>query len=281
MKGPASTLKLTHAQIFVREADVQHDELSHRWLDRTLQYYRGGVDLFCLPRAGCGLNQFGRWPPTVGDITVRVLRFPGDYDPLWWAAYASFTAQASDLVADLGESLPGRFALFGHGSSALVAYEAAAELARRGMTAPVRLIVSGSRPPQHARVAGPLPSDSALEEAALVACLEIGGNPLPSLVEASARALRAEAIASRAYEAPAPTWLSCPITAISWAQDSSADQAAMAAWAECGATTFVTLDGSRYRYAQAPPELLKIIAFPDSFGPEPAGGMIRPGEAEG
>lgn len=243
---------------------MEREWLADRWLTRALD--RGaGVDLLCLPRAGFGLNQFGRWPRAAGGYEIRALRFPGDHDPLWWPAHASFAAQAADLVDDLEVSLSGRFALFGHGSSALVAYEVAAELDRRGMAAPARLIVSGSEPPQHACARGPLPPDDLLEEEALMACLEIGGNPLPSLVELAVCALRAEALARQAYAVTEPARLGCPITALSWSHDVSAGPAAMAGWSQCGATTFATLEGSRYRYAQAPAELLAAIPAP---GPE-------------
>jgi len=219
----------------------------------------GGTDLFCLPFLSYGSAEFSRWPRLAGDVRICPLRCPADRDPGWWLERDTFQAQAADLVDDLGSSLPERFALFGHSDSALLAYEVMVALARLGMTAPVRLIVSASPAPQDAWISAPIPTEDELTEQALIACLNIGSTPLPSMLELSTRALRAQATARRKYKTSAPKRLGCPITAITWAGASEASRLPMFGWSECGSTTFVTLDGAEFRYTQAPPSLLRII----------------------
>jgi surfactin synthase thioesterase subunit len=230
-----------------------------RWLVGPAEVHRG-AEVLCLPHLSNHSAEFDRWPRATGNgVRISVLHCPADCDQEWWHDHATFPAQAADLIDDLRCALPERFAFFGHGDAALLAYEAAVELERRRMPAPAQLIVSGSPAPQDAWVSTPMPSDEDFAAQAVMALLEVGGSPLPSLVKVCARALRAQAVARRAYRVKHARRLSCPITAIGWSGAEECDVRSMSGWAECGDTTLVSAEGPPHRYAQAPPHLMRVI----------------------
>jgi medium-chain acyl-[acyl-carrier-protein] hydrolase len=221
----------------------------------------GVAPLFCVPSAGNGELQFERWPDVVGAWRPCPLRPPTYAAFSGFAAHPGFPDQAADIVSALADVLVGRFALFGHGGAALLAYEMAVELERRGEEAPSALIVSGCPAPQHARAGHENTADETddgMTERVLAAVLATHGNPLPAVVAAGVRALRAEAAALHAYDVPAPAKLRTPITVVRWSEQGHA-AAEYEDWAACGDAELVTLPGAELRYATDPADLLDLI----------------------
>lgn len=240
--------------------------MTHRWLAPLdgwpvrWESGRHSTKVLCLAPAGDSPVPFAHWPSEVHGVELWALQFPGHREPSWWTRHPTIAAQAVDLVAELLDRGIEGFGLFGHGSAALIVYEAAAHLARCGATEPSRLFLSGCPAPHLARRHSPLPDSDALLERALAACLEAGGNPLPSLLEATERAMRAEAVALRAYEPPPSRWLATPMDAVSWDLAPAADRAAMAGWADFGPAEAVSLHGSQTTYIEGPDALFKLFA---------------------
>lgn len=178
--------------------------------------------------------------------------------------------RAAELVSRLADHWVQDFALFGHESAALLGYEMAIELVRRGMRVPSRLFVSGCLPPQEipSSVGLPLvePTDDELAERVLSAVVATGANPLPSVVAAGVRALRADAAMLRDYQIFEPTRLCCPLTTIWWSEQGIAP-GALAGWSACGSAELVRLNGSRLSYATEPAELVSMIAARPVTGP--------------
>lgn len=152
------------------------------------------------------------------------------------------------------------YALFGHGSAALVAYEAVLELERRGAMCPSRLVVSGCPAPHRLRTVAPPPDEDRIAQATLTACLEDGGIPLPSGLESSIRASVAEARAVRAYRARPPTRIGTPITAIAWSHDEEAVRAATVDWVDYGTADFEFMAGTMPPSLTNPLPLAHLIA---------------------
>jgi medium-chain acyl-[acyl-carrier-protein] hydrolase len=256
------------------------------WLDHRTDTPRAGTAaLICIPSAGNGDLQFDRWPDTVG--LWCVVRAPaagglgGEAPGTSSAASAppapsGLPERAAELVAELMRRGVEKFALFGHESAALLGYQVAVELDRRGAPAPLRLFVSGCPAPQYlSRYAGEAhaePTDDELTERVLATAVAMGGNPLPSIVAAGVRALRAELAALRGYRMPRPAPLRCPLTAIRWL-DQGIEPEALAGWSAYGDTDLVQLPGSRLSYATEPADLLRIIG-----DRAPAGDILRPAE---
>lgn len=220
------------------------------------------VPLFCLPSAGNGDLQFDRWPDMIGQWHTCRIRLPDER-----CDAVDFPSLAAQLVSALTDVLVDRFALFGHESAALLVYEMAVELDRRGMTPPLRLFVSGSPAPQCAQ-AGVGESDDELTERVLAAVVATHGNPLPTVVAAGVRAARADVAALHEYKVTTPVELRSPITAIGWSAQDVATTA-LAGWAECGDVELVRLFGARLSYATDPAELVRIMARTDAGRPGP------------
>jgi surfactin synthase thioesterase subunit len=231
----------------------------HRWLSYHLEQH-GDIQLLCVPQLINSLAEFGRWPRILGNIRISILHYPAERDTGWWHDRPTFQAQAADLIDDIGGSLPGRFAFFGHGDAALLSYEAALELARRKMPPPVRLIVSASPAPQDSWASSTMPSEDELTERALSTTVYLGSNPLPSIIAGNERALLAHATARMGYRVPASKRLECPVTAICWSDAEGAGLRTILGWRECADTTFVTLPGRELSYTGATPDLLAVIA---------------------
>jgi medium-chain acyl-[acyl-carrier-protein] hydrolase len=228
----------------------------------------GTVPLFCLPSAGNGDLQFDRWPDAIGRWRTCPLwlldEVPGD----GLDSHSGIPDRAADLVSALTDVLVDRFALFGHESAALLVYEMAVELDRRGMTPPSRLFVSGSPAPQHAHpdcVSDDEDTDDELTEKVLAAVVATHGNPLPAVVAAGVRALRADLAALHEYKVSAPVRLHSPITAVDWTEQ-AVDATALAGWTECGDAELVRLLGARLRYATHPADLVRVIRSHQATG---------------
>ncbi|SCF29044.1 Surfactin synthase thioesterase subunit [Micromonospora matsumotoense] len=242
------------------------------WNPRTDTPHADTTTLICMPSAGNGDLQFDRWPATVGPWCV--VRTPTMGGPGGEAvatasagpappAPAGLPERAAELVADLMRRGIERFALFGHESAALLGYQVAVELNRRGAPAPLRLFVSGCPAPHYLRryagAAHTEPTDDELTERVLATTMAMGGNPMPWVVATGVRALRAELATLRAYRIPRPTPLRCPLTAIRWLDQDIAPEA-LAGWSAYGDTELVQLHGSRLSYATEPADLLRVIS---------------------
>ena len=251
-----------------------------RWLTRRPSAWAQTV-LYCVPTAGFGPDQYLGWPASARGIEVCPLRFPGDEEPSWWDKNPGLADRAADLAAELADAMrarsgptgdpyadrcsprrprgPQRYALFAHGASALIAYEAVAELERLGGPAPCRLFVSGCPAPHRARVDAAPPDERTMERAVLAACVETGGVPLASRLEASMRAASAEAKALAVYHPSAPTLSATPVTAIGWPRCPGSGYESMADWSDCASADFEALDGGEYEYVVNPAALLEAL----------------------
>src|SRR5947209_1163476 len=106
------------------------------------------VRLVCLPFAGGGASTFRIWPNHL-PLTVEVcaVQPPGRETRFSEPAFRWLPAYVSGLADVLGQ-LPGLpLAVYGHSMGALVGFELARELRRRGRSQPARLIVGGRAAP--------------------------------------------------------------------------------------------------------------------------------------
>lgn len=147
-----------------------------RWLAYREVNPRARLRLFCFPYAGGGASAYRGWaaalPP---DVEVCPVQLPGRESRLREPAFD----RPAPLIAALAEELQPHFGLpfafFGHSMGAMLSFELARELRRRGQPLPLHLFASGRRAPQ-------VPAREAdihdLPEAEFVAKLrELNGTP--------------------------------------------------------------------------------------------------------
>jgi medium-chain acyl-[acyl-carrier-protein] hydrolase len=127
------------------------------------------------------------------------------------------------------------YALFGHSMGALISFELARELRRRGFAAPRRLFLSGRGAPHVPSRKTPifnLPEESFIAEVK-----KFNGTPNelfdhPEVMELLLPALRADLEMLDTYEYRPEQRLSCPISAYGALQDTDAPVESLRAWEE-------------------------------------------------
>lgn len=110
---------------------------------------RAALRLYCFPYAGAGHTVFQHWRAQLpGDIELALIKLPG--------RGARFSEPQADSLDELAEALAGaiaevgegldHFAFFGHSMGALLAFETARALLKRGLS-PTALLVSARTAP--------------------------------------------------------------------------------------------------------------------------------------
>jgi medium-chain acyl-[acyl-carrier-protein] hydrolase len=138
------------------------------WILRTRTRPTARLRLFCLPYAGGAASAYRGWVETLpSDVDVCPVQLPGRGSRFREAPFR----RVADLVPALAEGLVPLldlpFAIFGHSMGAVVAFELARELRRRGARAPVLLGLSGHQAPRRPDAKPPfshLPDAEFLEE---------------------------------------------------------------------------------------------------------------------
>jgi surfactin synthase thioesterase subunit len=223
---------------------------------------RAKTRLFCIPYSGCGASMYRQWPRFLDDGTeICAVQLPGRENRLRERPHATYEAMADDLAEALKPYLDRPYGLFGHCGSALGAYETAVRIVERGQPGPARLFVSSQVAPQDGpcgRFLG-MTDEELLDELGRLV-VELGGNPVRSLLELSLDVLRADIEANKLYHVAEPARLHCPITVIGWRQDVEVPHTTIGGWSVCGDTTEVLLDGEHYTFTGAPEPLRRILA---------------------
>ena len=229
--------------------------------------------LYCLPYSGTGASSFRHWPQRLGPVEVCPLQPPGRENRIGQPAHEHVEAWVTDAADGLAEHLDRPYALFGHCTGALLAHALAVRLQVRNVRPPGRLFVSSCRvphwppscryrPPQPGLtgVYHPSMSDEQFADEVRRIALVLGGdNLLPELVPLAVRVLRADVEMCFRYAPPNPEPLRCPITAISWRDDSDVGVDDMRAWDRYGTVRHHLLDGDKLTYLTAPPAMLDVL----------------------
>ncbi|WP_159718318.1 thioesterase II family protein [Geminicoccus flavidas] len=122
--------------------------MSGTWCSVPVRRPAASHRLYCLPHAGGGASMFvplaARLPEPV---ELRAVLLPGRESRFRERPYDRMTALVTALADALAPELAPSYSLFGHSMGALVAFELARELRRRGLALPDALIASGRRAP--------------------------------------------------------------------------------------------------------------------------------------
>ncbi|MEV0455762.1 thioesterase II family protein [Catellatospora methionotrophica] len=189
--------------------------------------------LLCFPFAGGGAGFFGAWrrlgSPHADVIGVQL---PGRESRLREAPVSNVAdAVAAVLPAVQAETAkPGRLALFGHSSGAILAFEVARRLDAIDPGRLAHLFVSGTTAPWQPRPgrATGLPDDEFIATVQGIAGFSHGALNEPRLRDLLLPALRADIQMHEDYRTPVGTSVSVPVTALRGQDDAlvTADEAA-------------------------------------------------------
>lgn len=106
------------------------------------------LTLFCFHYSGGSALVFRGWPARLpAAVEVQSAQLPGHGSRMNEEPLTGVEPIARGLADAIGPLLSRPFAFFGHSMGALVAFELARELRRRGAPPPARLFLSGHQPP--------------------------------------------------------------------------------------------------------------------------------------
>lgn len=192
--------------------------------------------ILCFPYAGGDTPIFAPWadelPP---ELEVLPVQLPGRGRRALEPAYAELGPLLGALAGGLAPAFDGPFALFGHSMGALVAFELARELRRRGRPQPSHLLVAGRPAPQLPRRYAPLshlPDGEFLEEL----YRRYGYAPpedddgLDVLLDVMLPTIRRDVAVSDGYVYADEPPLDCPITAFGGLDDTTVTRDELDAW---------------------------------------------------
>src|SRR5689334_14765630 len=109
------------------------------WFETGRGNTRAPCRLFCIPHVGGTAAAFRGWANALPDMEVRPVQVPGREKRLREKPFS----QLLPLVQAMAEALPcdKPFAVFGHSMGALLTFELARELRRKGRPGPFHLFL--------------------------------------------------------------------------------------------------------------------------------------------
>lgn len=213
------------------------------WIVRGRRPAAPAVRLFCLPYAAGGASTYAPWLTSFsGEVDVCPVELPGRQTRSRDSAFS----RVGPLVDAIATGLAGEFgipyALFGHSMGALVAFELARELRRRGVAGPSVLFVSGGRAPQLPREHSPVHDQP--DGVVLAKLRSLGALPAeicdePELVELLMPTIRADLTLCETYEYRPEPPLACPIVAFAGDDDREVPPARVDPWREQTSSGFL------------------------------------------
>lgn len=224
------------------------------------------VRLLCLPHAGAGATVYRAWgaglPAEVGLCPVQP---PGREKRRGERLLTTVEEIVGPLATDVLASVRVPYAVFGHSTGALCAFELIRRIRRLGGPPPSHLFVSGRRAPQmpmtRTRLTGLSPGELA------TVLRRLGGTPEAVLSDHGMLAMIAPLLAADfsvnedyAYR-PEPR-LAVPITAFAATQDAGGDVTQMAAWKDQTSASFGlrTLAGGHFAVFDRAAQVCEQIA---------------------
>lgn len=206
-----------------------------KWLLRFPAAPHPQVRLFCLPPAGGGTTLFRDWRQELdASVELILVQLPGRETRLDEPPIRDREALVERLGRLLLPEIERPFALFGHSFGALLAFELARLLRRRGWGKPAHLFFSARRAPHVLRNGSQL---AHLPDKRLLAAVQrrYGGIPpeiarQPEWMSMILPALRADIAIDESYRYTDEPPLDCPVTVFGGSGDSTLSRAALEAW---------------------------------------------------
>ncbi len=204
------------------------------WIPRRHPNPKARLRLFCFPYAGGGASIYRTWQESLPlEVDVCPVQLPGRESRLREAPFDRLTPLVRALAEALRPHMDLPFAFFGYSNGALIGFELARELRRRGARGPEHLFAAACPAPHLPDKDPPihdLPDDQLIAEIG-----RLNGTPdevlqNEQLMQLLIPLLRADAAIHETYvhleEAP----LDVPVTAVGGTDDPKADRTEMEAW---------------------------------------------------
>ncbi|MFF8382611.1 thioesterase II family protein [Streptomyces kanasensis] len=235
-----------------------------RWLASRRESTEAVANVYVFAHAGGSVGEYLMWADDLTDLRVRGVRLPGRSARLAEPPYHRLEPLVEDLTAQVSFTGPSVF--LGHSFGALVAYETARALHRKGREGPGHLILSSCPPPhvigtgrREAPLAG-LPDDE------LLAAVEERWGPLSDQVHDDPRLrklvldpLRCDMGVLEAYEHRPGPRLPVPATLLCGTEE--ADRLSLDGWSDHleHVTGRLSLPGGHFHFRADRAPLLDVV----------------------
>lgn len=189
--------------------------------------------LFCFPYAGGSASLFESWANAFEDVEVLAVQLPGrsnriDEDPL-----ESVSLIVTGLLGELADVVDLPFVFFGHSNGALLCFELARELQRRGIDGLMHIILSAKRAlhlPRTRPDRYDLPYDRFIDELRSINGTAEEFLRNPELMKLFVPMIRADFKVNETHRYDADVRLKCPASLFAGALDVDISRADMLAW---------------------------------------------------
>lgn len=226
---------------------------------------KSGMRLICFPYAGGGASVFRSWADSefLADIEVCAVQLPGRETRITEPPVGNLRQLVERLREALEPYCDRPFAFFGHSIGALVSFELARELRRRGGIEPSHLFVSGCPAPHL-----PCPERICdLSEGEFLDRLDrFNGTPSealnhPELMRMMLPTLRADFALRDRYLYREEPPLNCSITALGGMSDAHVDGLMLQAWRQhtCERFQLWLLQGDHFFLRSAQGHVLEVL----------------------
>ncbi|MGW4113681.1 thioesterase II family protein [Actinosynnema sp. NPDC004786] len=221
--------------------------------------------LFCLPHVGGAASAYEPWRGALGeDVEVCPVELPGRQTRLRERPVDRLGPLVDALASALGDELDVPYAVFGHSLGALVAFELARELRRRGAGEPRVLFASGGAAPRLPRLRRPV--HDAPDDRVIALLKTLGGLPddvldEPELLRLFLPTIRADFAVFETYGYRPEPPLACPVVVFTGREDVEVPPARVAPWSAESTGPFAShvLPGGHFFVHTARPALLDLV----------------------
>ena len=262
----ARSVETGFADVVLQFNAIKMPQMNVSWIRDSMQASQPQIRLFCIPHAGGGVSIFRTWADSLpAGVQLCSIQLPGREDRMADKPYDRWQALVwalADVLAPHLKDLP--FVFFGHSMGALVSFELARELRRRGMKGPECLYVAGHRAPQLPKTDPPvhhLPDAEFVDE-----LRRLEGTPRQVLeheemMQLLLPTLRADFTVCETYVYTNDPPLECPIVAIGGIKDSEVSRQELEAWRDQTGQDFTLwmLYGGHFFIHGAQGQLLKRL----------------------
>jgi medium-chain acyl-[acyl-carrier-protein] hydrolase len=213
-----------------------------KWFENLAEGKDEALRLFCFPYAGGSAHFYRDWQRHLSNrVGLSLAHLPGRGTRISEPSFREHKHLVNALADAIAPHLPPVFAFWGHSMGAMVSFELARELRRRGVHFPVALFVSGRSAPQLPDLD---PHTFDLPKQEFIAELRrLKGTPAEVLESAELTDLllptiRADFELIQRYEYESEPPLSCAIRAYGGLQDTEVPVAGLKAWQQQTTGTF-------------------------------------------
>jgi len=196
------------------EVNVTTKAAEGPWVAYHVPRPEAPLRLFCLHYAGGGASLFRHWDPAFAPLAeIYPIQLPGREGRLGEPAVSSLRPLVERLAGALEAQLDRRYAIFGHSMGALIGFELAREIRRRGLAMPVHLFLASYCAPQLLRQEHR--ASTVKQEAAkqLAGAGAVSAGMTEEMLALFVPTIEADTLLCEQYEYVEQEPLACPITA--------------------------------------------------------------------